>query len=292
VDPIKFDAASVYGRLSREFNRLRVTGRLDYEDRDYDDGRLTDNAPIGTCNAGTAIFDQDFRDRQSTEALGRVDYAISPDTALFVAGSQRWNDYENDAPTASAPCVENDRDFERTRVIGGVALDLSNLIRGEFGVGYASADFDDSTIDAEDILTFSGSIDWFITQLTTLNVAASRDVLDSGDSVAPARIVTDVGVRVDHELLRNLILWGRGGWAEWEYEGPLVDRNPLPLVEDLTPYDRTDTATSASFGADWMVNRWASVQARFVHLERDSEGEDDFRDFDQNRATIGVIFRR
>jgi hypothetical protein len=41
-----------------------------------------------------------------------------------------------------------------------------------------------------------------------------------------------------------------------------------------------------------MVNRWAAVQARFVHLERDSEGEDDFRDFDQNRATIGVIFRR
>jgi hypothetical protein len=291
VDPIKFDATGAYGRLSREFNRLRLTGRVDYEERDYDDGSLTDTAPVDTCNAGTEIFDQDFRDRHATEAMGRVDYAISPDTALFLAAAQRWNNYENDTPTLSAPCVENDRDFERTRLIGGVALDLTNLIRGEFGVGYASADFDDSTIDAEDIFTFSGSIDWFITQLTTLNVAASRDVLDSGDSVAPARIVTDVGVRVDHELLRNLILWGRGGWAEWEYEGPEVDRDPGPLT-DFTPYDRTDTATSASFGADWLVNRWAAVQARFVHLERDSEGVDDFRDFEQNRATIGVIFRR
>jgi hypothetical protein len=301
VDPIKFDAAGAYARLSREFNRLRLTGRFDYEDRDYDDGILTGDAPDNTCNddgnplTDDLIFDQDYRDRQASEALGRADYAISPDTALFVAASQRWNDYENDAPTLSAPCVEADRDFDRTRAIVGVALDLTNLIRGEFGVGYAKADFDNPRIDADDVFTFTGSIDWFITQLTTVNLAANRDVLDSGDSVAPARIVTDVALRVDHELLRNVILWARGGWAEWEYEGPnAVDRNADGDTTDVgdTAYERTDTATTASFGCDWLVNRWAAVQARFVHLERDTDGLDGFRNFDQNRATVGVIFRR
>jgi hypothetical protein len=300
-DPIKFDAAGAFARLSREFNRLRLTGRVDFEERDYDDGTLTFLPPFtvaddpDACDVGTN-FDQDFRDRNVVEGMGRADYAISPDTALFVAASHRQNDYDHDT-IADNPCVGADRDFNRTRVIGGVALDLTNLIRGEFGVGYAAADFDNPGIDADDVFTFSGSIDWFITQLTTLNLAANRDVLDSGDSVAPARIVTDVALRVDHELLRNLILWARGGWAEWEYEGPIVDRTTPPSdgstddPED-TPYDRTDTAQTASFGADWLVNRWAAVQARFVHLERDSEGLEDFRDFDQNRVTIGVTLRR
>jgi hypothetical protein len=297
IDPTKYDSVGGNARISREFNRLRLTGRADFAQFDYEDGVLLTPEVACPGQPNSTVFDQDFRDRDVTEILGRVDYAVSPDTAIFVAASGRWNDYENDGPTAAAPCVEDPRDFDRTRVLGGVALDLTNLVRGEFGIGYATADFDDPGIEVDDVFTFSGSVDWFITELTTINFAANRDVVDSGDSVAPARTVTDVAVRVDHELLRNLILWGRGGWAEWEYEGPIVDRNPLnpfpaPLGPEDGPYDRTDTAETFSFGADWLVNRWAAVQARYLHINRDSEGADDFRNFEQNRATVGLVLRR
>ncbi|MGE3250135.1 MAG: outer membrane beta-barrel protein [Hyphomonadaceae bacterium] len=258
AEPIEYDELRGQARLTHLFNRLRATGIVDYSSVDYDDGMDVFDVPV----------DQDFRDRDALELTGRLDYALSPDTAVFVAASQRWSDYDLE--------TFGDRDFERTRVLGGAAFDITNLVRGEVGVGYSWARFNNPADDDFDGLSLRAAVDWFITRLTTVNFAASRDVEDSGDPDATSIQRTSVGVRVDHELYRNIVAWGRLGWSEDEYEG----------------IDRTNTRNSYSLGADWRVNRYAAVNARYIHTEQETEGTDPFRDFTQNRFLVGVTLRR
>ncbi|MDB5456895.1 MAG: hypothetical protein JWP92_2480, partial [Caulobacter sp.] len=69
----KLVTASVVG--TKEFNRLRLIGRV--EDRDYNYDNTTDT--LGR------LLTQDFRDRNEVVYGGRGEYALSPDTAFFVS---------------------------------------------------------------------------------------------------------------------------------------------------------------------------------------------------------------
>ncbi|MGE0829986.1 MAG: outer membrane beta-barrel protein [Hyphomonadaceae bacterium] len=256
ADPIHYDELDGMARLSHRLNRIVVTGEVDYSKVDFDDGF-------------------DFRDRTAVELIARADWSYSPTTSFFVEGAQRWNDFEVESV--------DPRDYERSRWLIGSAFDITNLVRGEIGLGYSWVSYDNPTAPDFDGYAARASVDWFITRLTTLNVAASRDVADAGDPSAASRLVTSAGVRVDHELLRNVILWGRAGWAEEEYQGDVLG---------LAVFDRTDEIVSGSFGCDWLVNRWASVRARYTRTERTSEGVNRFRDYEQNRAVLGITLRR
>ncbi|MGE0045045.1 MAG: outer membrane beta-barrel protein, partial [Hyphomonadaceae bacterium] len=77
AEPIEYDELRGQARLTHLFNRLRATGIVDYSSVDYDDGMDVFDVPV----------DQDFRDRDALELTGRLDYALSPDTAVFVAAS-------------------------------------------------------------------------------------------------------------------------------------------------------------------------------------------------------------
>jgi len=262
AEPIKYTEQRASVEVSREFNRLRFSGRIGYNMQDYEDGVLVTLVPV----------DQDFRDRTVMDYGARVDYALSPDTAFFTSYSYRTNDYDQE--------TLGNRDFQRQRALVGAAFDVTNIVRGEFGVGYSWAEYDVFTgADDPNGLTYSGSLDWFITQLTTVNLSAERDIGDSGDPGAPSRLLTEVGLRVDHELYRNIIIFARGGWAQDDYNG-------------APPFDRVDDTISGSVGCDWLVNRTAAVQARYTYSERDSEGLSAARDYEQNRFTIGVTLRR
>ena len=81
VSPVEFDVAQAYVSATRTAGRLRLLGRGDVRSFDYQDGRT---------GAG-GVIDQDYRDRDVLSATGRVEYAVSPDTALFfqMVGNKR-----------------------------------------------------------------------------------------------------------------------------------------------------------------------------------------------------------
>jgi hypothetical protein len=262
AEPIRYPEQRAGVEVSREFNRLRLSGRVRYNMQDFEDGVLVNLTPV----------DQDFRDRTVMEYAARADYAVSPDTALYVSYSYRTHDYDQE--------TLGNRDFQRQRALVGAAFDVTNVLRGEIGAGYTWAEYDVFTgADDPNGLTFSGSLDWFLTQLTTVNLAVERDIGDSGDPGAPSRILTDIGLRVDHELYRNVIVFARGGWAEDDYNG-------------APPFDRVDETTSGAVGCDWLLNRTAAIQARFTYTERESDGLSAARDYEQNRFTLGFTLRR
>lgn len=262
AEPIQYTEQRAGVEVAREFNRLRVAGRVRYNMQDFEDGILVNLTPV----------DQDFRDRTVMEYGARADYAVSTDTAVFASYSYRTHDYDTE--------TLGNRDFQRQRALVGAAFDVTNIVRGEVGAGYTWAEYEVFTgVEDPNGFTISGALDWFVTQLTTFNLTVERDIGDSGDPGAPSRILTDVAVRVDHELYRNVIVFARGGWTEDDYNG-------------APPFDRVDDTVSGAVGCDWLLNRTAAIQARFTYLERDSEGTTAARDYEQNRFTLGFTLRR
>lgn len=260
VEPIELTENRVSGGIEKDFNRVRVSVGAARAEADFEDGRL----------GGGGVVDQDFRDRDFTEWNARVDYALSPTTALFLRYADRTYDY-----TITTAGPGGNRDFDSNQVLGGVNFDLTELIRGEIGLGRVSSKAAAGGGDVEGLSQY-GAIDWFVTGLTTVSFHAGRDVSESGIFGASSVLQEEYRLGVAHELLRNLVLGAEGAWRSDEFEG----------------LDREDDRQVLSVTADWYVNRLAVVHAGVSREEQESVGVSRTRDYDRTSATIGVTLRR
>lgn len=258
VEPIEFSYTEAGATFVRNVNRIRASIGADFRNYDYEDGFLP----------GPVNFDQDFRDHDALDITGRLDYAVSPDTALFVSATSRTRDYDMDTPL--------DRDSEGWRYLVGANFDITATIRGEVGVGYSSTSYDQAALTDTDGLAVTGRIEWFPTQLTTVTLDGLRDTVDSDIGGASAIERTAVGVRVDHELRRDIILNGQAGYEQDQYE--VVDRD--------------DDRTQFGAGAEWYVNRVLIAGAQYTRREQESTGVNRDRDFDVNQVMFSLTLRR
>lgn len=256
--PVRFylDQAVVTG--VHEFNRLRVTGRLNYGEYDYRN--------VAATNGGVLL--QDFRDRTQWSETGRVDYAISPATAVYVTATANQRNYR-----LSPPTVSSNKDSDGYEASVGVNFELSALMRGEIDVGYLSQSYDDPAFKDIDGMSLHAAVDWFPTELTTVNFTASRSVEEA--VVAGGYLSTNVGARVDHELLRNVLLSANAGYSHDDYEG----------------VDRTDKTKSAGLGVTYLLNRNVGVSGAYNYLDRDSKGISRNPSFTDNKLTATLTLQ-
>lgn len=259
ADPIEYESRAANAALVGSFNRIRLTGGGGVQDTDFEDGRL----------AGGGVFSQDFRDITGTNINGRVDLALSPDTAVFVSGRQDWREFD-----VVDPVTGFTRNFDAQQALAGASFDITRLIRGEIGVGYFWAQFDNPNQPDVDGFSLSGNLDWFPTLLTTIGFSAGRNVTESGVAGVASLTRADYGVQVDHELRRNIILVGGARYVKDDYNG----------------IAREDDRTEYTAGFDWLVNRVATINARYARADQDSTVP--LREFEQNRAWFGLTLRR
>jgi hypothetical protein len=260
-EPIRFDRATLAANGQREFNRLRLGARLGFTDYDYENGRDF----LG------AVVPQDYRDRLETRAEATADYAVSPDTSVFVSAAVDNRSYDQTGTLGGVV----DRDSSGYELGVGADFDLSNLARGRVQVGYLTQDFDDPAAGEIQGFGIRGRVEWFPTQLTTVAFTASRRVEDSGLIRAAGYLSTSVGVQVDHELLRNVILTGRADYEMAEHQG----------------IDRDDDRFSASFGVNYLLNRRVGVSLLYTRYDQSSGGRDRGFDFNVNRLTAALVLQ-
>lgn len=256
-EPVEYDLSRAGASFVHTFNRVRGRIGVDFADYNFKDSTLF----------GGGIFDQDFRDRQETDITGRLDYAVSPDTALFGSVTHRDRNYDQAVPN---------RDSKGWRYLVGANFDLSTKIRGEVGVGYSTTDYDNAAFRNIDGFAASARVEWFPTELTSVTLTGVRDTIESDVNIASGVETTGFGARVDHSLRRNVILNAGVSYDQDDYKA--IDRE-----DDLTQY---------SVGAEWYVNRVLRANAGFEHRKQDSSGLARNRDFDQNAITVGISLRR
>lgn len=254
--PTQYETLSAYLSGAREFNRLRVSGRLDARNFIYLD--RTGNPP------------QHDRDRLLTVYTARADYALSPDTALFVQVAGNTRDYRLSATPsvlAAYPFFEN-RDSKGVEALVGANFELSALTRGEIGVGYVKQKFDNPRF--KDISGFGAraQVEWFPTQLTTVTFTGSRTIEDAGIVGASGYLSTNLGAQVDHELLRNVILSANASYGNDDYKG----------------VDRQDKRYGAGVGATYLLNRSVGVTVGYNYYKQNSRGTAGSGDFSINKV--------
>jgi hypothetical protein len=261
AEPIEFDYTDVGAELVHDVNRIRASIGFSYGTFDYEDGRL-----VGSPTP----FDQDFRDNDALNVTGRVDYALSPDTAVFGSVSRLTRDYDLEGGPAF------DRDSQGWRYLVGANFDLTSVVRGEIGLGYSDTEYDGTSFSNVDGLAASAEVDWFVTQITTLNFSAGRETTDSGITGAAGIDRVSYGARVDHELRRDLILTGGAALEQDDYQS----------------IDRDDDRSRFDVGVDWYANRAMKLGASYERFEQDSAGINRDRDYTANVFMLKASFRR
>jgi hypothetical protein len=237
LKPARYDLTSAHLGAEREFNRLRISGRYNFQKFSYD------NPP----KTGGGFVDQTYRDRDVNSLMGRVDYAVSPDTAVFfeLAGNKRSYDRK-------PPAVDLNRNSKGVQGLVGANFEIGPTTRGEVAVGYFSQSFDDARL--KDIKGFGAraQVEWFPTQLTTVTVAGGRTIEDSASPGAGAYLSSNISAQVDHELLRNVIITGQAAYGNDQYK----------------VIGRTDHRATAGVSATYLLNRVVGLTASYNYSKQ------------------------
>ena len=250
---VEFDFTAANVQVAHEFNRVRLSGRYDYQNYDYQNAESP---------AGALVLETLFN-HYVNAGTAKAEYAISPDTALFVEGVVNDRRY-----TDTTLFNENSHGYD---IGGGVNFDITHLLRGEVELGYLDQTYAAGQGDIKGLSTRT-KIEWFPTQLTTATLTVLRTVNDSVIIGAAGYLTTDATAQVDHELLRNVILTANVFTGEDQYKS----------------ISRTDDRWGAGLSANWLLNRHLGLTAGYAYTDVDSTGAARGSSYKDNRVSISA----
>lgn len=238
------------------FNRLnyRLTGRIDRVEFEDD-------------------VDQDL-DRTVYDALLRVGFLVSPRFNTFIEG--RYNLEDRDAQPGdvfNGRVVQFDRDSHGWEARVGTEVDITAVLFGEAFVGYRQQYFDDDAFDDEDGISFGANLTWNPTLLTTLRLTGGADFVPTRVDDASSNFRSTIALRVDHELLRNMLVGGTVGYVR----------------DDFSEIDRVDDTFNIGANITYILNRYLAVEGAYLFTDRSSDFAN--QEFTRNRITLSVTGR-
>jgi hypothetical protein len=251
--PIDIDVVSIGTTLVS--NRVKFVGGLRNQ---------TENYHTVNSTAGGTIS-QDYRDLKTTAESGRIDYAVSPSFALFVAGEANQRRYD----------LSSLNDSDGYFLAVGTSFEIGALARGDIQLGTISQDYKNLTSGKLTSGYAHAKVEWFPTQITTVTGLLDRGYYENPTSGATSSgvLTTNAGVTVDHELLRNLLVTG----------------NYTHISYDFRNGDRTDTSDTLSASGRYSISRRVALVARLSHQKYDSSGLNAIRSFDDNALLLSAV---
>jgi hypothetical protein len=245
-EPATFTAETgTFGLASRG---LRIGWQVDGGVRreDYDNQGLI----------GGGTLDNGVRDATIYTANATGTYELAPNYQAFVRGGYNKRDYDKVGLVGGAPV---DRTSDGFRIDAGARVNLTNVTYGEFFVGYLDQMYKAPLTDINGV-DFGAKLVWNVSQITTVTGNLDRRVQDSNNFVngglSPGYLRSNLGVSVDHELLRNVLLNGFANYQNDDYKG----------------IDRTDNRFDLGGGVRYMFTRNLYLGGSYTFSHRDSYG--------------------
>lgn len=255
--PLRYD--ETIGSLTGIVGEGRLLGRVGatYTQRSYEDNALIDGTPLALG----------FRDADRWELRADVGYQLRAAQTVF--SSVTLDRRRGSAPVAGLPTVDSDG----AQILVGVRGELSPLIRGQLAAGVLHQNFRSPLVRDVTGLALSSRVEWLPTELTTVTVSGERSLQTSALRDDLNYIITSFDLRVDHELLRNLLLLAQARYATADYRSST----------------RVDELYSIGSGADYFISRNIRSTLRLTASKRTSSGSirPNFNDF---VATVGASY--
>jgi hypothetical protein len=238
--PLGYVDTGAFLRANHQTGRIHLILAGDYHTYNYD----------SVLAVGGGQLAQNFNNHDTWRVTGRGEYNLTPDTALFTEISHADNTYTHTTLGQDLSGTEN-------RYLAGANFDLTALIRGTVGLGYIQRDYDNPAFHAVSGLATDVKLEYFPTTLMTVTGSVKREVDDSVDFNVGGFLNTQSQLRVDYELLRNLLLN-----AEVTYED-----------DNFHGVSRDDHILTYGAGAHYNFSRNIGVEAYGSYTDRSSFGQ-------------------
>lgn len=204
----------------------------------------------------------------------RLGYLIQPEYEAFFKIIAKQIKYE---PGAGDTIILN-RNSSGFNALGGLAMDLTELITADFSVGYVTRQYEQAGFKNISGLNGFFNLKWRPTGLTTVTARISRDISETtqtglvgfkadNNSYLDLSKSAQQGVSgimssglllgIEHELLRNVLLHLNGGYQMLDY----VTNGGN---------NRSDKMLTAGFGARYLLNRNLSGGVGYSYQNRDT----------------------
>jgi hypothetical protein len=263
AEPVIYDAYSARAGVVSRGLKIGYQADVGFRREDFQD--------VDRVGGGT--LDQDARDVNVYLANLRLSYEFTPRYEAFVRAGYNHRSYDNDDPAGFT------RDSNGYHADVGATIDLTGVTFAEVYVGYVLQDYDASELGKIDGIDFGTRLVWNVTQLTSVSANIDRRVQDSNTAAllangvtanSPGYLQTNVGLTVDHELLRNVLLSGRIGYQNDDYE----------------KIDRTDDRFDIGAGIRYSFTRNFYLGGSYTYSNRSSDGAAAGGDFNRNLFLI------
>lgn len=201
-----------------------------------------------TTLIGGGVYNNADRNRDQLRATAKASYEFAPGYALFLRGTYDTRRFDTTAGAA--------RDSHGYRGDLGAKMFLSHLVQGEIFVGFSQQSFKAPFKDVQAV-DYGARLTWYATPLMTVHLTASRQFHDT--TIAGASVTDDqaVGLSLDYELLRNLIIQSHVDLTDSRFVG--------------TPRD--DKLLEAGLTAKYLINRYMAAQMGYAFQRRSSSNE-------------------
>ena len=226
--------------IERDFGVMRGTAALSVARSVYGDVDLTD---------GTSVSRSD-RDRTGFDGRIRVGYELSPAIIPFleVAAGRAVYDQRYDGSGYR-------RSSNNYAVRTGVEFDFSEKLRGELGVGYVVAKYDDSRLSDLGAVAFDGNATWSPRRGTDVNFGLRTTLQDSTTA-------------------------GANGWAEYRFSSSVQHQMRNDLIARLTgattlrdfPDARNESTYEIGAGITYRLNRYLDLTGDVTYEHEENAG--------------------
>lgn len=248
LEPTEYTQIDAAVGFSNRWNRVSLDADGTVRQYDFDD-----------TPTSTGITNNDDRDRDEYQLKVRGGYEIVPQYEAYAEVILSSVEYDQSTDDSGLR-----RDNDGIELRAGARIDLTGLLFGDIFAGYITRDYDDPTLDSIGEMAAGMDLTWNATPLTTVIGTLSRTVAETTVSGASATLTSMAQVRVDHELLRNLILSGRVGFSMEDFEGVA----------------REDEYLRGMLQARYLLNRYFNLSLRYEYTDRDSNVSGS--DYDRN----------
>ena len=267
--PVRFSVFDAAMEFDLRQNRFREQFGVRYAKDDFDDA-------FDPNNGNPIELDQDFRDREALEVFYRQSIRLRPTVALFAEIGGGVQEFDNDQPGLNVS-----QDSQSYAASVGIALDINKVARGEIGVGYQTRNFDSDLFDDISGVNIDASLDYFLSDLTTVSLSANRSIENTAIVGFAGFYSTGGEVRIEHELLRRVMLFGGAKYTVDDFR-----------AVNGVDVDRTDKFLEFNAGAEYAFRRNIVLRAGYTRIDASSSGLLARNGFDENIIQVSIELRK
>ena len=227
----------------KEFDRLSLRLDGNYDAYRYNNGSTLSGLPIR----------ESLRNYDDKRVALKTGYGLAPLRQVYVSGVYDWRSYQSNPDFSGF-----NRNSTGYQAVAGAVYDITGILFADVFAGYREQDYDDPRLGAVKGPTGGATLTWNVTRLTTVTGGVTRNIYETDLAGSSGYFATLGQFRVDHELLRNLLLNLTGSYERDDFKG----------------IGRSDDYYLVGAGARYLIdhNFWVSGGYNYTNRSSNSSG--------------------